>query len=86
ATGLLESDESPRVRTAAFVSALCVAGAWWNAAHFAKTSGLVEDSTMPWVPSLDERLTNALSGHLGRLLEEANGIPEDLLFHTSSLE
>ena len=25
ATGLLESDENPRVRTAAFVSALCVA-------------------------------------------------------------
>jgi len=86
ATGLLESDENPRVRTAAFVSALCVAGAWWNAAHFAKTSGLVEDSSMSWVPSLDERLSHALSGHLGRLLEEANAIPEDTIFHTGTLE
>ncbi|CAJ1341028.1 unnamed protein product, partial [Effrenium voratum] len=80
ATGLLERDPCPRVRSAALGAALLAAGAWWNAAHFAK------EEAKPWVCSLGERLGGALAGHLGQLLAEANTVPADCAGGISALE
>jgi len=70
ALGFLTKDEDHRLKSAAFGAALCTLTAWWNAAHFGKT-----DEAKPWFCEMSAPLQNALAGHLGQLLTEANQVP-----------
>lgn len=75
---LLQADGVPQVRAAAFASAVAVLTAWSNAVSFtdaARGDGAKQDEA-PWL-RLEDELAEALCGHLGDVLTEANGVPPD---------
>lgn len=79
AVELLRSDPMPQVRTAALASSVALLTAWSNAVRFTDATRSGKEATSPPAPwlNMDEELADALCGHLGELLTEANEVPAD---------